>query len=70
VSKAADIAAINRWDRLVLTDSGDVCAIDVFLDADGDEVGDPALAVVAIGQLPDKRWFSVDMRAYETARTH
>jgi len=65
-----EITAVNRTDRLALTDGGEVCPIVTFLDEDGDEVDNPELAVVAIGQLPDKRWFSVDMRAYETVRAH
>lgn len=70
MSNVAEIVSVNRWDRLALTDAGDVCGVQTFLDEEGDETDDPAAAVVAVGQLPDGRWFSVDMRDYEAARTH
>lgn len=59
-----EIVSINRSQRLALTDNNDICAIDTFLDEHGDEVDNLDLAVVAIGQLPDSRWFMVDMRDF------
>lgn len=44
------IEAVNRFGRMAVLEDGTVCAIEMFLDADGDEVDDPEIAVVAIGR--------------------
>jgi hypothetical protein len=61
------IEVASRSNRLAITNRDEVCAISKFLDDLGEETDDPAEAIFAIGELPDGRWFLVDLREYEAA---
>lgn len=65
-----EIIAINLINRTALTSDDTICRVETFLDEHGDEVDDPIVAVVAIGQLPDERWFTADMRCFEDTKPH
>lgn len=65
-----DIQSINKAGRLALTNHGEAPRIATYRDSDGDETDDPQAAVVAIGEWPDGRWFSVALTAFEAVRMH
>jgi hypothetical protein len=61
-----DVVAVNRGQRFVLTDRGDVCPITNMFDAFGDETDDPAEAVTAVAELDADHWLAIDLTQFET----
>jgi hypothetical protein len=61
----SDIAMINVWQRIAITEDGQELPVTHCFDSDGDEC-DPedAVAVVA-GPDRDGRWLQIDMTAFE-----
>jgi hypothetical protein len=59
------IGAISRCTGVAITDANEICRVSVWLDGDGFETDDLTLAVFAIGELPDKRWFMADLREFD-----
>lgn len=64
------VTAINRAQRIAITDTGLACAVSVWIDGDGDETNDAAAAVVAVVPLPDGRWETVDLRDFDAVEVH
>ncbi|HEV7436873.1 MAG TPA: hypothetical protein VGO22_18720 [Pseudorhizobium sp.] len=62
------IDAINREQRLAVTDNGEICQITILFDRDGDETDDAGAAVAAVIKLSDNEWLTVDLAAFQTAR--
>lgn len=65
-----EAVAVNRVLGLILLDTDETVEIDTLLDADGDETDDPQAAVAAVAPLPNGRWISVDLAAFESAENH
>lgn len=61
---------VNRAAREFTLDDGTVCPITNLYDWEGDETEDPAAAVSAVGQLPDGRWATIDLREFEPELLH
>jgi hypothetical protein len=64
------INAINRDQRLAVTDDGQVCQITNLFDRDGDETDNAEAAVVAVVKLADEEWLTVDLTAFGTAKVN
>ncbi|RWJ03495.1 hypothetical protein [Mesorhizobium sp.] len=58
------IYAVNTRRRLVLTDTDELLPITNFFAVGGQEVQDPALAIVAVAGR-DNTWFTIDLREFE-----
>jgi hypothetical protein len=65
----SEVVAINRSDRVALTDDGAVIEWDQMFDIDGDDTDDPALALVATAELPDGRWTVIVLAEFDQAAT-
>lgn len=62
---SVNVIAINRSERLAITDADAIGSIETWLGAEGDETGDTAAAVVAIVHWPDGSWSPVDLRNFD-----
>ncbi|RWI35398.1 hypothetical protein [Mesorhizobium sp.] len=60
------IHAINTRRRLVLTDADELLPITNFFAVGGQQVQDPALAIIAVAGRDDT-WFTIDLREFEHA---
>ncbi len=70
LSPHENIVAVNVSGRIALTEADDVCAIETFIDADGEETGDPDAAAFAVGQLPAGLWFCIDLSCYQSVEVN
>lgn len=61
-----DIVAINKFERIALTDSGEVLEITEMFDSDGDFTDDPEAALSGIAPVSDK-WVSIDFSKFDSA---
>lgn len=59
------VIAVNRGERLAITDGDVLGSIEAWLDGEGDETDDAAAAVVAIVHWPDGSWSPVDLRDFD-----
>lgn len=64
------IVAFHRAQGLAVTDAGQACVVSVWIDAEGQEIDDPADAVAAVVPLPDDRWEAVDLRDFDSVEMH
>lgn len=61
MAEMVNVIALNRGERLALTNADIIGGIEVWLDDEGDETDDAAAAVVAIVRWPDGSWSPVDV---------
>jgi len=64
------IEAINRRQRLALTDDGQICEITNLFDSEGEETNDYALAVAGVVKISETCWVAVDFALYVPQREH
>ncbi|AZV00268.1 hypothetical protein [Paracoccus kondratievae] len=64
------IVSINRAQGLAVTDTGVVCAVTHWFDADGDLTDDREAAVSCVAPLPNGKWAAVDLSEFEPVEVH
>lgn len=67
--KGPDVLAINRVQRVALTDCGCQIPVTSWFDATGQDC-DPADAIVCVCGDDDHGWFTVDLEAFKTVTVH
>lgn len=64
------VEAVNRYRREILLTDGTVLKILTMFDDEAEETLDPDEAEVGVARLPDGRWLSVRLAAFEPATIH
>lgn len=65
-----DIEAINVDAGVVLLSTGDTVLIDVYLDDEGDECSRYDNVAAIVVRLPDGKWASCPVDAFESVTVH
>jgi len=61
------VEAINRSRRIAVLENGDRLYIQAFLDDCGEETGADDAVVAVCGPDDENRWYTVDLRHYQSA---
>ena len=64
------IVAINKKNKLAITDCNIACGVQTWIDSEGEETDDVDAAVCAVVPLPNGQWASVDLRNFENVKAH
>lgn len=64
------VEAINRAKGIAILSTGERCAVDHFLDADGDECGQESAVVAIVGPDMEGKWYAADLRDFEDVFSH